>query len=189
MPQEEADARLIERAKHDRAAFAVVYRLYLPRIHAFCRAHCDDQQEAEDLTAQTFERALRSLPQYQARGAPFSAWLYRIAANLTIDRGRRSGRITYLGDDPLPENEIERRDENLPAMEVERWERAGWILEHVLALPADQQQAIQLRFWEDRTVPEVAAQLGRSEGAAKQLLRRAVRGLRTQMEREGLSNV
>ncbi len=185
MPREEADPNLIERAKHDRSAFAELYRLYLPRVHAFCQSHSQSRDEAEDLTSQTFERALRALPRYQSRGAPLSAWLFHIAANLAIDRGRRSGHVINLGDDPIPEQGIERRDENIPATLIERWERAGQLLDRVAALPPDQQQAIQLRFWEDRSILDVAARLGRSEGATKQLLRRAVRALRQELEQEG----
>lgn len=189
MPGEEADASLIERAKRDRSAFAELYRVYLPRIHAFCRAHCESSEEAEDMTAQTFEHALRALPRYEVRGVPFSSWLFRIAANLVTDRGRRSGRVLHLGDDPIPEFGIERHHENLPAVTVERWERVGWLLERIATLPPDQQQAIQLRFWDDRTVTDVAARMGRSDGAAKQLLRRALNSLRVEMDREGAANV
>lgn len=96
MPREEADPNLIERAKHDRSAFAELYRLYLPRVHAFCQTHSQSRDEAEDLTSQTFERALRALPRYQARGVPLSSRLFRIAANLAIDRGRRSGHVINL---------------------------------------------------------------------------------------------
>jgi RNA polymerase sigma factor (sigma-70 family) len=120
---------------------------------------------------------------------PFSSWLFRIAANLITDRGRRSGRVVNLGDDPIPEFGIERRHENLPALTVERWERTGWLLNRIANLPADQQQAIQLRFWEDRTVTDVAARMGRSDGAAKQILRRALNNLRVEMERDGGANV
>ncbi len=51
MPREEADPNLIERAKHDRSAFAELYRLYLPRVYAFCQSHSQSRDEAEDLTS------------------------------------------------------------------------------------------------------------------------------------------
>lgn len=186
---EEADSDLIERARHDREAFGLVYDRYLPRVLAFCRAHSANQEEAEDLTAQTFERALVAIDRYQARGIPFSAWLLRIAANLAIDRSRRQRPVTNLGDDPVPERGVERRDENLPATLVEQWERAGWLLSHVDTLPADQREAINLRYWHDQSVATVAARMGRSEGAVRQLLHRGVVALRLRVEGEMAGNV
>lgn len=187
--QEEADAAHIERAKRDPAAFGDLYRLYLRRIYAFCLAHSAARDEAEDLTAQTFERALRALPRYQSRGAPLSSWLFRIASNLVVDQGRRRGRTINLGDEPVPEPVDSRQADNLPAVLVERWERAGTLSAYIASLPADQQLAIQFRYGEDQTVPEVAARMGRSEGATKQLLRRALRSLRERLEYEGVTDV
>jgi len=184
----EADAHLILRARHDRAAFGEIYDIYLPPVLAFCRAHSTDLDEAEDMTAQTFERALMAIGRYESRGIPFSAWLLRIAANLVIDRSRRQKPVINAGDDPLPEGGIERRSENVPATLVEQWERAGWLLSHVASLPSDQQQAINLRYWEDQSVATVAERMGRTEAAVRQLLHRAIVALRLRVEGEMAAN-
>lgn len=68
----EADAELIERARYDRAAFGDLYRLYVNRIYLFCLTHTGHHEQAEDLTSQTFERALRTIHRYDDRGTPFS---------------------------------------------------------------------------------------------------------------------
>jgi RNA polymerase sigma-70 factor, ECF subfamily len=188
--QEEATPELIERAKGDRQAFGEIYDLYAARVHAFCRAHSTGREEAEDMTAQTFERALVAIRRYEHRGRPFSAWLLRIAGNLVVDRYRRRGgvHLTYLGTDPIPEPLHGHGEGDVPSRLVEQWEEAGRLLAHVATLPPDQQQAITLRYWEDRSVPDVAARMGRSEGAVRQLLHRAVKSLRICLEHEALGH-
>jgi RNA polymerase sigma-70 factor (ECF subfamily) len=186
---EEASRDQLDRAKHDRAAFARLYDLYVNRIYGFALVHTSSREEAEDVTAQTFERALAHIAGYEDRGAPFSAWLIRIASNLVMDRARRRGRATVLGDDALPEFDPRGNaaDHGPPAV-VERWERATWLLGHVEELPTDQQQAVELRFWGERSYAEIGEQMGRSEAAVKQLVYRALRAMRAQMEREASGN-
>lgn len=185
--REEADPGLIERAKHDRAAFGALYDFYLHRVYRFSLGHTTSREEAEDITAQTFERALSALPRYEERGAPFSSWLLRIAANAVRDRARRSARYTLSlpADDAHDEQSMEnavRSAEPGPEGWVERWERADVLRGRLAALPIDQQRAVQLRYYEDRAVLDIAALMGRSEGAVKQLLQRALKALRTQLQ-------
>jgi RNA polymerase sigma-70 factor (ECF subfamily) len=184
---EEASTQLIDRAKGDRAAFGHLYDLYVHRIYGFALGHTRTREDAEDLTAQTFERALAAIGRYQPGGAPFSAWLFRIAANLAVDRARRTGRVTLLGDEDLPDTGASGHEADPPEM-VERWERANWLLDQVTVLTPEQQQAVQLRFWGEQTFAEIGEAMGRSEVAAKQLVYRAVRGLRLQIEGEAQSN-
>jgi RNA polymerase sigma-70 factor (ECF subfamily) len=184
----EAGEDLIARVRRDPSAFAEIYDLYLNRVYAFCLSRTGNQQEAEDLTAQTFERALGAIGRYEGRGAPLSAWLLRIAANLIVDRGRRSRPVVTLGDDPLPESLTEDPEDN-PAVMVERWERASWLRSHIATLPPDQQQAVRLRYWEGYSTFDLAKHMGRSEGAVKQLLHRAVGSLRVRLQEEGAFSV
>src|SRR5579859_605724 len=110
----EAGADLVERARHDRAAFGEIYDLYVRRVYAFCLSHTGNKEVAEDVTSQTFERALGAIARYEHRGAPLSSWLFRIAANLIRDRGRRESRVVLLGDDPPPESRLEGPSETSP---------------------------------------------------------------------------
>jgi RNA polymerase sigma-70 factor (ECF subfamily) len=172
----EASERLIARARRDPEAFGEVYDLYLSRVYAFCRSRTASIEEAEDLTAQTFERALASLDRYESRGAPMSSWLFRIAGNLIIDRGRRSGRFVPMTEDaPEPASHDPEDD---PEVMVERWERAAYLRDRMAALPADQREAVRLRYWENASTAEIAERLGRTEGATKQMLHRALVTLR-----------
>lgn len=186
----EADADLIARAKHDRRAFGEIYDLYLHRMYAFCVTRCSTREEAEDLTAQTFERALAGIGRYDDRGLPLSSWLLRIAANGAANqaRGRKS-----VG--PPRDSELSTEDplgaEQQPSADhwVEQWELTVWLRGHLGTLPPDQQRAVHLRFFEDRAFRDVAEHMERSEDAARQLLQRALATLRARIQAESLSDV
>lgn len=172
----EASPELIARARHDRAAFGELYDLYLPRVYGFCRTYSRTREEAEDRTAETFERALAGIAGYEDRSVPFSRWLLRIARNVILNHARRAGRETGMGDPALELSGDSHLDE---------WEAAYWLRTHVRALPDDQQEVVRLRFYEDQPFRDVAARMGRSEGAVKQLLRRALRGLHLRIQEDG----
>ncbi len=177
----EIDAATIERARRDRGAFDAIYRFYARRVYAFCRAHSATREAAEDLTAQTFERALAAIDRYEDRGGRFSSWLLRIAANAAIDGARRGAREASLPDLSVG---IDARARGDIRAWVDDWERAVWMREHLAALPEDQRRVVCLRFYEDHSVHEVAARMGRSEGAIKQLAQRALKALRERMREE-----
>ncbi len=186
--RQEAAPELIARARHDRAAFAGLYDLYVTRVYAFCAVHSRTREEAEDLTAQTFERALGAIGRYEERGAPFSAWLLRIAVNAAINRGRRPTAVPLHSGGTAGDADAAAAVED-PGADgwVEEWERADWIEEHLAALSADGQQVVRLRFYDDLSFDDVAARMDRSEGAVKQLLRRTLMALRGRIrEEEGL---
>ena len=170
----EADDRLlIEAAKKDPRHFADLYELNFERVYAFIASRTRDRDAAEDLTSDVFQKALANIPRFEWRGAPFSAWLLRIAANAVADWSKRGRREIRRGEDaPEPSVEID-----MTAVE----HRAG-LFSLVTQLPADQRQVIVERFVEQRSIREIAQQLGRSEGAVKQLQFRALEKLRAQME-------
>ena len=174
----EADAALIERTGRDRQAFGAVYDLYVHRVYAFCLSRSHDHEEAEDLTSQTFERALGAIARYQHHGAPLSAWLLRIAANVVVDRVRQSKRTVGLDMDAPGTVDMAQTIEPDPEEWVDQWERAALLRSAMEMLPLDQQRALQLRFWEGYSIAEVAQRMDRNENAAKQLLHRAVQNLR-----------
>src|SRR5215469_7622214 len=88
-----ADERLlIEAAQQDPSRFAELYEKNFHRVYAFVARRLRDRAEAEDVTAEVFHEALSNLGRFQWRGAPFAAWLLRIAANTLADRRRRAAR-------------------------------------------------------------------------------------------------
>lgn len=171
---------VVARARCDRAAFGEIYDHYLPRVYAFCRLYSGSQEEAEDLTAQTFERALQAIHRYDERGAPLSSWLLRIAANAANDRHRR-------GRDRLRRAPLLNLDHATGWLH--EWEQTYWLRGHVRALPPDQQEVVRLRFYEDQPFAAVASRMGRSEGAVKQLLRRALATLQVRLMEEAAADV
>jgi len=180
----EASAESIARAQHDPAAFAPIYQQYADRIFAFCLLHTGNRQQAEDLTADTFERALATIIRYENRGVPFSHWLLRIAANTLVAHIRHDGRAILVDDTCLHEGVAVGQWGMDPARLAERWERADQLMAHIAGLGSDQRRVIQLRFYEDRSIGEIATLMDRTLPATRQLLYRAIIALRHSVRAE-----
>jgi RNA polymerase sigma-70 factor (ECF subfamily) len=168
----------IEAAQRDPSRFAELYEAYFHRIYAFIVSRVRQRAEAEDLTSEVFHKALAGLAKFEWRGTPFSAWLYRIAANAIADRGHRpvfeQQHLPDLPDLPDPAD--------LPPAELEAAERRARLFQSVDALAADQRRVILLRFAGQKSIREIARELKRSEGAVKQLQFRALENLRRMVE-------
>lgn len=162
---------LIEAAQKDPSRFAELYEAHVDRVYAYIAARVHDRGAAEDLTSEVFHSAFANLKKFEWRGAPFAAWLYRMAANAIADRWQRSRREIQ---DILPES--------LPGGEQEI-ERRAMLFQLVDHLPEDQRRVIVCRFVEQKKIQEIAAEMDRSEGAVKQLQFRALETLRGQMGR------
>jgi RNA polymerase sigma-70 factor (ECF subfamily) len=167
------------------AAFAQLYQRHYAAVFAFAYRRVGDRARAEDVAAQTFLQALQAFPRYEERGAPVAAWLLRIAANIMAEHARRRRRELPLDDGP-PWDEAMRgrgraggRDDDWDW--VDRWERAQWVRAYLAALSPDQRRALWLRYGEDQALEDVAARLGRSPAATKQLLHRTLKTLRMRM--------
>jgi RNA polymerase sigma-70 factor (ECF subfamily) len=167
------ERHLVEAAQSDPAKFGGLYELHFERIYAFIVRRVRDRDIAEDLTSEVFHKALANLRSYEWRGAPFAAWLIRIAANAVADHAKRAGREISRGEDP---------PEPAAAPDVEEVEDSAHLFRLVSELPSNQRRVIHGRFVEERSIREIARELGRSEGAVKQLQLRALQNLRAQME-------
>lgn len=175
MKTEEADEQLlIEAAQRNPGRFAELYEANFERVYAYVASRVRDRDEAEDVTAEVFHKALANLPRFEWRGAPFAAWLYRIAANAIADRVARAARersITAPDDPPVNNPAVNDRS-------VEQVERRARLFRLVRSLPKDQHRVIELRFAEEMSIREIAGVMGRTEGAVKQLQFRALEALR-----------
>ena len=168
-----ADERLlIEAAKQDPTRFAELYENNFHRVYAFIARRVRDRAEAEDLTAEVFHQALSNLGRFEWRGIPFAAWLLRIAANTLADRWQRAAKVQEI---PVDELEL------LEAGADQQVERRAMLFQLVERLPDDQRLVIVRRFVEQKSVKEIAQELGRSEGAIKQLQFRALESLRSKI--------
>jgi RNA polymerase sigma-70 factor (ECF subfamily) len=162
---------LVEAAQKDPARFGDLYEVYFELIYGYVARRVGDRSTAEDLTSDVFHKALANLGSYEWRGAPFAAWLIRIAANAIADQSKRSAREVSGADSPEPSAQP-----NMDGIE----ERAR-LFRLVNQLPVDQKRVILERFVDENSIREIAQRLGRTEGAVKQLQLRALENLRKQM--------
>jgi RNA polymerase sigma-70 factor (ECF subfamily) len=173
------DRPLVEAAQIDPLRFDALYRRYLAQVYSYAYYELGDHHEAEDATERTFLSALTNLGRFEERARPadgegastFRVWLFQIARN-TIANQRRGRRrhpqapldAAALVADPLDvEGGVALRDEAAAA-----WNAVG-------RLPADRRRALVLRFVEEMSTAEIAGILGRSEGAVRVLIHRALR--------------
>jgi RNA polymerase sigma-70 factor (ECF subfamily) len=173
------DRPLVEAAQDDPLKFDALYRRYLAQVYSYAYYELGDHHEAEDATERTFLAALTNLGRFEERARPtdgegastFRVWLFQIARN-TIANQRRGRRrrpeapleAAALVADPLDlEAGVAVRDEATAA-----WNAVG-------RLPADRRRALVLRFVEEMSTAEIAGILGRSEGAVRVLIHRALR--------------
>ena len=170
---ESEERLLIEAAQNDPSRFAELYEQNFHRVYAYIARRVRDRAEIQDLTAHVFHQALANLGKFKWKGSPFAAWLYRIAANAIADRAKRQMREATDQPDLLSETST--------ATDLEEIERRARLFSAVDKLPEDQRRVIAMRFAEEKSIREIADELGRSEGAVKQLQFRALENLRNRL--------
>ncbi|HEY3673683.1 MAG TPA: RNA polymerase sigma factor [Acidimicrobiia bacterium] len=161
----------------DDDAFGALYRAHVEAVRRYVRARTD-RTVADDLTAETFARAYRALPRYELRGAPFRAWLYRIAANLVIARARRA----VCAEAPRGLAELDRVIVPSPdhAEAVVAAKESSELVECLGRLSGSHEQVLRLRYLSELSVSETADALGLKEPAVRSLTYRALRSLRAE---------
>ena len=180
--REATERRLVEAAQQDRARFADVYEEYFELVYAYVARRVGNRSASEDVTSEVFKKSLASLPRFKWRGAPFGAWLLRIASNVIADRAKRAAREQQ----PDPSLTVERLPHTAQAQEadLEHAERRAHVFRMISELPDDQQRVVAMRFAEEKSIREIASELNRSEGAVKQLQFRALENLRQRLAKE-----
>src|SRR6266404_3647960 len=151
--REAEERRLIEAAQREPARFADLYEHYFELVYAYVARRVRDRNEAEDLTAEVFHRALRSLPRFKWTGAPFAAWLFRISANMIVDRAQRAARERTIGnDDDVPQTQLRQSQQ----ADLEQSERRASLFRSVDQLADDQRRVLVMRFAEEKSIREIA---------------------------------
>ena len=175
---EDSDSQLIARAKEDPEAFGFLYERYVGRIYNYIYYRTGNHEDAEDLTARTFFRALKHISRYKDRGAPFSAYLYRIAHNAVANWHRDTKRRQIIALDDMV---ITASDRDEPAVAAERTDEQEQLLQAIHRLPPERQQLLILKLVEQMSNAEIAGVMGRTEGAIKSLYHRTLVALREDM--------
>jgi RNA polymerase sigma-70 factor (ECF subfamily) len=179
LPEILEDVNLTQAIQGDHEAFGQLYEQYVERIFNYVYYRTGNPHDAEDLTAKVFFRAMRRIPDYEERGLPISAWLYRIAHNLVAnwhrDRGRRPEISLDEGFASIPHSEH-------PEVTLLHIEEQNDLLRIIQKLPSERQQLIILKFVEHLSNAEIGQIMGRTEGAVKSLYHRTLLSLREEME-------
>src|SRR4051794_20828909 len=166
---------LVELARNgDKEAFGQLYDHYQPSVYRFLYYRVSSMTLAEDLTAETFFRALRSMHSFRWQGKDFGAWLMTIARNLTADHFK-AGR-TRLEQTTEDMQTLDSTSEG-PEIEVLSSLTNEALLRALGELPTEQRECLIMRFLQGLSIAETAEILGRSSGAVKQLQLRGVRNL------------
>lgn len=176
------DVDLVKNAQSGKAdAFGEIYERYAQAVFRFFSSRLDNTLDAEDLTEEVFLRVWRSLPKYNEKGIPFTAFLFRIANNALIDHYRwvnNPSREGYLEGERVLDTH--NNPEDVTAENIERAE-----LRKVLdQLRDDYRDVLILRFLSELTPLETAKVMDRSVGAIRILQHRALTVVRNLIENE-----
>jgi RNA polymerase sigma-70 factor (ECF subfamily) len=179
------DRPIVDAARRDPARFDPLYRKYVAQVYSYALYELGDHHSAEDATERTFLRALAGLPRFEERAAPdagpdastFRVWLFRIARNVVANERRvRRRRPEASLDVALGAGLVVADPSDLEAASITRDDAAA-ALRAVRRLPDDRRRALLLRIVEEMSPSEIAGVLGRSEGAVRVLVHRALRAV------------
>jgi len=172
------DGELVDLAGDDKEgkdAFGELYERYITKIYNYIYYRTGNAQDAEDLTAKVFYRAMSHIKNYEDKGVPFQAWLYRIAHNLVANFHRDQGRRKII---PLDDYIAQSLKSDAPDKQAEANEEQEQLLAAIRRLPPERQELILLKFIEQKSNAEIGDMMGRTEGAVKSLYHRILIALR-----------
>lgn len=165
-------------AKRDPEAFATLYDRYFDRVYAFAYRRLESRVGAEDVTAETFVRALANLPGFAWKKGGFGAWLFRIARNLCVDQLRRQATSVPLPDgDALGAGQVPGVEE--AAIDADLVTRLRGL---VARLPDPQREVVLLKFGAGLDNRQIASATGRTPTAVSSLVFRVTQRLRRELD-------
>ena len=175
LSEQSDESALIERAKVDKDAFGQLYEIYYKRIYNYVYYRTGNVEDAEDLTARIFMRAMGHIDRYKDQGVPFSAWLYRIAHNLVANWHRDNSRRKIISIEDITHWKV---SDDSPEFATQLIQDKDALLTAIRRLPADRQELLVFKFVERLSNAEIGDIMGRSEGAIKSLYHRTLLALR-----------
>ncbi len=156
------------------AAVGELYDRHRLRIFRYIRVKTNNTQVAQDLTGEVFYRMVKHISEFQPRGVPFSAWLYRIASNLIIKQGQQENKQPLV---PLAYAETVNRNGHNPALSVERQLEMESVFQGLEKINEAQRDVLILRFIVGLSIRETAEALDKTIAAVKTLQHRGVLAL------------
>jgi len=181
MPNEIKDHILNDAISGDIEAFNLIYEKYVDRIYNYTYYRIGNKNDAEDVTAKVFYRALKKIRYYKNLGVPFSAWLYRIAHNLVANWHRDNSRKKEV---PIEENVNLQHQDQPPEIVMIQDEENEKLIRALKNLSPERQQLIILKYVERLSNSEIGIIMGRSEGAIKSLYHRTLSSLRNEYDKK-----
>ena len=179
------DQTLAQRARNERDAFGVLYQRHVTAIYRYVYYRVGSAADAEDLTAKAFTRALKHVHNYNDRGLPFTAWLYRIAHNVVANYHRDNSRHPSVPFDDVDAHHGEHQDADHD-IDAERDRQR--LMRAIRKLPEERQHLIVLKFVEQKQNSEIGEIINRSEGAVKSLYHRTLQQLREVLDADDAAN-
>ena len=177
-PYEREDDLATALASLEPGAWRQLFHEHHQRIYNYAYLRTGNTADAEDIAANVFVEAVKGINRFQYRGAPVAAWLFRIAHNETVDHLKRRRRTATTSlENPEAADELQARDE---IGQAEDWRD---VREAMGTLKQEYRDVLMLRLVEGQNVAETAALLGKTEGAVKVMQMRALRALRTRLDR------
>ena len=174
-----SSASSVRRAAGSSEAFAALYERFHAPVFRFLQARVGNRTEAEDMTADVFVEAARRIRRFEGSGAAFAGWLFTIARNDLLDRGRALGRRVVVPVADIPEVEITPD----PADGVADRMDAGHVRAALERLTDDQRDVLVLKFASGLSNEEVADALRKPVGAVKSLQHRGLAALRRVLQK------
>ena len=179
MEEIEKEKELVEKAKSDPGAFALLYERYYSPIFSYILKRTANVEIAEDITSVVFLKVLKNIWRFKWKGIPFSSWIYKIATNEILNFYRKKKKTISL--DKI--KEIKSNSDLLEEIvkDQEELEKNKEFLElhkKVSQLPMKYQEVIYLRYFENKKIKEICEILGKREGTVKSLLHRGIKRLK-----------
>lgn len=182
-------------AEADSEAFGKLYDVYHPKIYGYCYRITGDHTQAADITAETFLKAFQHIGSFRWRGISISSWFFRIATNELNQYFRKRSYSPELLTDLSSGDQVAwanrhalSGESNDIVQHIDKYQEFEHIRKLLLALPKKYREPIALRFFEELSIREVAAILGKKEGTVKSLLSRGLGKLKKMLEDPATNN-